>query len=101
MKDSGAMRIFLTIYRDETELEVEISSDDTTTGYVDVAIGSFAVDQPIPLTPNEQEEAEEMLLSKALSLAKRDIDFEVDDYRPSNREQDAAADRYFAGRGRV
>lgn len=90
------MTTTLTIYREETELEVEVSSDDTSVGYVDHDTGPFVADECIPLTPLEEEEAREKMLSAALSLAKRDIDFSVDDYVPTNREQDAAADRYFS-----
>lgn len=91
----------ISIERPSGEICVDVSSDNPGMGYAAESKSGYLKDEAIPLTAKEQEDAEEQLLAKALSLAKRDIDFEVDAYTPTAREQDAAADRYFAGRGRL
>lgn len=92
------MTTFLSIERNETELLVEVDSEAPGIGYVDESVGSFAKDQPIQLTQKEQDDAEERLLTAALCLAKRDIDFEVDTM--SGPEMDRAADRHLEQRNR-
>lgn len=90
----------LSIVRDDVEFCVEVNSENTAIGYVSEHVGGFAMDQPIPLTQSEQADAEELLLAKVFSLAKRDIDFTAHDYAPTVAEMDREADRYFENRYR-
>lgn len=95
------MTTFLSIIRNDTELSVEVDSLDTATGYVEETTGEFQRDQEIQLTAKEQEDAKESMLAKALSLARRDIDFEVDAYTPTRQEDDFTAANYFDNRNRL
>lgn len=84
------------IERNGIEIRVEINSEGTSIAWVVKDTGRRHKEDAIKLTETEENDARERLFSMAISLAKRGIDFSVDDYMPTNREQDAAADRYFS-----
>lgn len=88
----------ISIERPSGEICVDVSSDNPGMGYAAESKSGYLKDEAIPLTAKEQEGAEERMLTREICLAKRDIDFEVDDYTP--REMDAAGERYFEQRGR-